>query len=335
MHFMVDQLDFIDSFHDGQELAVFRDEKGVAHVLDAYCPHMGANLAIGGLVVGDCIQCPFHGWKFRGHDGKCTGIPYAEKVPDVARAKSWNTVEINGWINVWYHAEGSEPYWTLPEIEEITNGTFRYKGRTEHHVNAHIEEIPENAADAAHLRQVHRPFIAGGYDLNKMWNRYISWAHHNWEATWSQRPSPDDHIGCMEVTHDLKFFDCSLFRLFKLKVRAMQIGPAIVHITMEGIFFKCILLHVVTPMEPVVQKVVQNIYVHWALPNIIAKIFLAGDAIQVERDVSIWNNKKFQSKPVLTKTKEDSLIARHRRWYSQFYSEHSPRLKFQKDTLDW
>ena len=63
----------------GLNLAVFRGEDGLAHVVDSYCPHMGANLAVGGRVVGDCIECPFHGWQFRGSDGKCTKIPYSEK----------------------------------------------------------------------------------------------------------------------------------------------------------------------------------------------------------------------------------------------------------------
>ncbi|XP_060600575.1 cholesterol 7-desaturase nvd-like [Ruditapes philippinarum] len=319
----------------GQQFAVFRDENGEAHVLDAYCPHMGANLAVGGLVTGDCIQCPFHGWKFRGHDGKCMGIPYAEKIPEVAKVKSWTTVEINDWINIWYHAEGMEPYWQIPEIEDISSGKLQYNGRTEHHVNAHIEEIPENGADAAHLMKVHRPFVGAGYELDKIWSNYASWIYHKWDATWSQRPSPEDHVGCMEVTHDVKFFGYSLFKLFEIKVKALQLGPAVVHITMEGIFFKCVLQHMVVPMEPVVQKVVQTLYMHWAIPNIIGKIFLASDGIQVDRDMSIWNNKKFQSKPILSKSREDSLITKHRRWYSQFYSEHSPRLNFQKDTLDW
>ena len=34
----------------GQNFAVFRDEEGKAHILDAYCAHLGANLAIGGKV---------------------------------------------------------------------------------------------------------------------------------------------------------------------------------------------------------------------------------------------------------------------------------------------
>lgn len=63
----------------GEQVAVFRGLEGKAYVVDAYCPHLGANLAVGGRVVGDCIECPFHGWQFRGEDGKCIRIPYAEK----------------------------------------------------------------------------------------------------------------------------------------------------------------------------------------------------------------------------------------------------------------
>lgn len=58
---------------------MFRGQDGEAYVVDAYCPHLGANLAVGGRVVGNCIECPFHGWQFRGNDGKCVKIPYAEK----------------------------------------------------------------------------------------------------------------------------------------------------------------------------------------------------------------------------------------------------------------
>lgn len=63
----------------GEQVAVFRGHTGEAHVVDAYCPHLGANLAVGGRVLGDCIECPFHGWQFQGNDGKCVRIPYAEK----------------------------------------------------------------------------------------------------------------------------------------------------------------------------------------------------------------------------------------------------------------
>lgn len=66
-------------YFPGEQVAVFRSQEGKAYVVDGYCPHLGANLAVGGRVVGNCIECPFHGWQFQGSDGKCVKIPYAEK----------------------------------------------------------------------------------------------------------------------------------------------------------------------------------------------------------------------------------------------------------------
>lgn len=73
---------------------MFRGQDGQAYVVDAYCPHLGASLAAGGRVVGNCIECPFHGWQFQGEDGKCTRIPYAEKgeYPPNPRRASAETV---------------------------------------------------------------------------------------------------------------------------------------------------------------------------------------------------------------------------------------------------
>ena len=63
----------------GHQLVAFRGPSGAVHVLSAYCPHFGANIGIGGQVVlesnDDCIQCPFHDWRFSGMDGQCKHIP--------------------------------------------------------------------------------------------------------------------------------------------------------------------------------------------------------------------------------------------------------------------
>lgn len=63
----------------GENFVVFRSSKSnKVFVLDAYCPHLGANLGVGGIVDGDCIECPFHQWKFDGNDGNCVNIPYSD-----------------------------------------------------------------------------------------------------------------------------------------------------------------------------------------------------------------------------------------------------------------
>ena len=124
----------------GEHFAVFRGESGQVHVLDAYCPHMGANLAVGGRVQGDCLNCPFHGWQFDGADGKCVNIPYAKKVPDFAKTRSWPCLERNREIYVWYHAEGEEPSWYPEKIEELSkDGEWAFKGMSTHYINCHIE----------------------------------------------------------------------------------------------------------------------------------------------------------------------------------------------------
>ena len=41
----------------GQNFALFRDEEGKVHILDAYCVHLGANLAVGGKVVMCVMWC--------------------------------------------------------------------------------------------------------------------------------------------------------------------------------------------------------------------------------------------------------------------------------------
>ena len=70
----------IESFRAfGHQLIAFRGNSRRVYVLDAFCPHLGANIGVGGRVVNECeqecIRCPFHGWTFRGKDGICVKIP--------------------------------------------------------------------------------------------------------------------------------------------------------------------------------------------------------------------------------------------------------------------
>ena len=104
----------------GEDLALFRSAAGEVRVLDAYCPHLGANIARGGTVEGDTIRCPFHGWRFAG-DGACVEVPYAERIPPRARLRAWPSLERNGVIWAWRHAEGKPPDWDVPLIPELAS----------------------------------------------------------------------------------------------------------------------------------------------------------------------------------------------------------------------
>jgi cholesterol 7-dehydrogenase len=90
-----------------QNLVVFRPELKAGEttwpapaILDAYCTHLGAHLAMGGgTVVGDCIRCPFHAWCFD-TTGKLTSTTTGD-LPPGSDIRSWPVLERNGIISVW------------------------------------------------------------------------------------------------------------------------------------------------------------------------------------------------------------------------------------------
>ncbi|XP_042334599.1 cholesterol 7-desaturase nvd-like [Sceloporus undulatus] len=317
----------------GEQFAVFRDWDGKAHVVDAYCPHLGANLAVGGRVVGSCIECPFHGWQFHGEDGRCTRIPYAEKVPSFAKVKVWPSCEVGGMIVVWYHCDGISPTWQVPEHKEILSHEWVFRGITEHYVSAHIEEIPENAADVAHLAFVHGPSILSGTDLRFSNSQLWAFFKHHWQAEWQPEPEPDPHCSRLLVKHHVTV--CGKhFSLLDLVINVRQVGPALVFIVFEHPFLgRGVIIQSVTPVEPLLQQVVHRMYYQRNIPALVPKFILWAESVQFERDVMIWNNKKYLSKPLLVK--EDGPIQRHRRWYAQFYGKDGVRATSPRASLDW
>ncbi|MDT5050543.1 MAG: 3-ketosteroid 9alpha-monooxygenase subunit, partial [Mycobacterium sp.] len=58
----------------GQEMVAWRAESGELTVMNAYCEHLGAHLGFGGKVVGEVLQCPFHGWQWS-QQGRNVRIP--------------------------------------------------------------------------------------------------------------------------------------------------------------------------------------------------------------------------------------------------------------------
>src|SRR5512144_666111 len=75
----------------GEDLVAWRGEDGAAHVMDAYCPHLGAHLGYGGRVEGCELVCPFHWWRF-GADGANTRVPYDGTRHPNARIPSYPTI---------------------------------------------------------------------------------------------------------------------------------------------------------------------------------------------------------------------------------------------------
>ena len=84
----------------GRRLVAFRTADGQPRVLADRCLHRGGALHLG-AVVGDSIECPYHGWRWRGADGQCVHIPSngpPAPIPKAAVIGAFPAIESHGLI---------------------------------------------------------------------------------------------------------------------------------------------------------------------------------------------------------------------------------------------
>lgn len=138
-----------------QNLVVFRDSTGAARVTDRRCIHRGANLA-DGKVMGDSIQCPYHGWQFDGSTGACSRIPSLPadgRIPPKAAIKAYPVIERFG--HVWTCL--GDPVFDLPDPPEIADLELEWRAAEPIHADCGFMAATENFRDMAHFPFVHEP----------------------------------------------------------------------------------------------------------------------------------------------------------------------------------
>lgn len=98
----------------GNELVVWRDNSGAAHVWEDRCPHRGMKLSFG-FVRGDHIACLYHGWQYD-TAGQCRYIPAHPdlRVPASITVSAHRSAEAAG--IVW---TALDPAAALPELPAL------------------------------------------------------------------------------------------------------------------------------------------------------------------------------------------------------------------------
>ncbi len=144
------------------DLVVFRTGSGNLCCVVDQCTHRGAALSKGKLI-GDCIQCPFHGLEFAA-DGKCRFIPAngLSSKEDLSRynVKSFSVREQYGIVYIWYGDKESIAN-ELPFFYDNIDDSFAYS-EIEDHWNSHYSRSIENQLDVVHLPFVHHNTIGRG-----------------------------------------------------------------------------------------------------------------------------------------------------------------------------
>ncbi|MFB7939578.1 Rieske 2Fe-2S domain-containing protein [Streptomyces sp. NPDC056049] len=313
----------------GTKLVVFQgQDDGELHVLNAYCPHMGGNLAHG-TVKGDAVACPFHDWRWSG-DGRCAGIPYARRVPPRARTRAWTTLERNRQLFVWHDPEGNPPpaEATVPEIEGVHGPDAAewsdWTWKTARVDGSNCREIVDNVVDMAHFFYVHYAFPT-----------YFKNIFDGHVATQYMESAPRGDMDLGNLSSPLRS-DASYYGpSYMIDYVFTEVAP--------GVEMEMVLINSHYPVSAD-SFVLQYGAIVKKLPGMTdeaaaeaARSLIGGLETGFEQDVQIWRNKARIENPLLCE--EDGPVYQLRRWYEQFYvdvadvkDEMTRRFEFEIDT---
>ncbi|AKG22794.1 aromatic ring-hydroxylating oxygenase subunit alpha [Calothrix sp. 336/3] len=135
----------------GQRIVIFRGKDSKIRALDAFCPHLGTDLAIG-KVDGNLIRCFFHHWAFSG-DGICQDIPCQKDIPSKVKLQAYATDEKYGFI--WVYPDKNAPQ-GVAEFDELMGKQIISLPDKSFTRNCHHHICMMNGIDAQHLQTVHK-----------------------------------------------------------------------------------------------------------------------------------------------------------------------------------
>ena len=311
----------------GTKLVAWADSNDEIKILDAYCRHMGGDLSQG-TVKGDEIACPFHDWRWGGN-GRCKNIPYARRVPPIAKTRAWHTLDQDGMLFVWHDPQGNPPPAdvTIPRIEGATSEEWTDWIWYTTEVDTNCREIIDNIVDMAHFFYVHYSFPV--YFKN-VFEGHVAGQFMRGQAREDTRPHAAGQPKMLGSRSDASYFGPS----FMIDDLVYQYEGY----NVESVLINCphpVSQHKFVLMYGMIVKKSDRLEGEKALQtaqqfgNFIAKGF--------EQDIEIWRNKTRIDNPLLCE--EDGPVYQLRRWYEQFYvdiedvtPEMTDRFEFEMDT---
>lgn len=331
-------LGLADSFRDGKphaikafgtEIVVFAAEDGALNVLNAYCPHMGGNLA-DGTVKGDSLACPFHDWRWNGK-GKCTGIPYARRVPPLARTKAWPTMEENKQLFVWHDPENKQPpaELAIPRIDAAFDDQWTDWTWNSMIVDANCREVVDNVVDMAHFFYVHYGFPTF---FKNVFEGHTASQYMTSVSREDMMGETAKALGGKNVLQSEASYYGPSYMIDYLKSESAN------GLVVEGYLINChfpINENQFVLMYGAIAKKPEGVSPEQA--EEIAQKFVGGLGKGFEQDANIWKRKSRINNPLLCE--EDGPVYQLRRWYEQFYTdaadvkdEMTDRFEYEVDT---
>lgn len=135
-----------------EAVVIFRTQRGLAALTDR-CPHRLVPLSAG-RVVGETLECSYHGWRFD-RDGQCVAIPgHLGEVPR-CRVVRWQVTEAEGAIFV---ARGAP---ATPPFTHVLAGQPARCRMVKSATRSRLVDVAENILDATHTHFTHKGLLRG------------------------------------------------------------------------------------------------------------------------------------------------------------------------------
>lgn len=284
----------------GEPVVAFRTETGSPALVHAHCPHLGANLARGGTVVGEAIRCPFHSLRWDGA-GTCVGSDYPGDPSYPERLRAYPVIERFGFLFGWHDPAGGEPTFEIPDLDLDGWTSFTV---TTIPIAVHVETVHENGADAAHFGFVHG-FPLSGTSYEPRGASFHSEFHFATPNFLREGPS--------EIT---TFFDTDTFGLGY--ARSVNTAEAV------GLQYRVLLLTTPTTegsldftVATSVRRPADGDRIAGVPVDEVADFMHRGAVGGVRQDIPIWEGLRYVEHPRLVKG--DGPIPRFRHWSHQFH----------------
>jgi vanillate O-demethylase monooxygenase subunit len=140
----------------GEPIVLYRRGDGAPAALADRCCHRRLPLSKG-RVVGDRLQCGYHGLEFAA-DGRCVTIPGQPQIPPEARVKAYPVAERHRWVWIWMGEPALADPALIPDFHWLDDPAWGAKGDL-FHVACDWRLIVDNLLDLTHLTFVHSATI--------------------------------------------------------------------------------------------------------------------------------------------------------------------------------
>jgi phenylpropionate dioxygenase-like ring-hydroxylating dioxygenase large terminal subunit len=175
-------------------VVLYRKEDGTAVALADRCPHRSAPLHKGKLI-GDNIQCPYHGLQFDASGG-CVYNPSSSALPKAATLHRYPIVERHKAVWIWTGDPSLADASRITDLGHIDDTTSWRTVKDVLYTRANYQLIADNLLDLSHLEFRHPSMAVPG--VNRRMKRSIK---QDGLVVWAFNESKDEPMTEMFLEH--------------------------------------------------------------------------------------------------------------------------------------